>query len=251
MNEIAVFSDTHGNLAALQAVLDDIQKRKITEIYCLGDFVGKGPSVNETMDLCKKHCTKSVLGNWDDFLLFSPRDEMPIRWYRERISEENRDYLLSLPRVFDFYLSGRVVRMFHAHPFDIYKRLYKFDDLRHIEEMFDFSTEDPEFSIKQRSDIVAYGDIHHAYLKDFGDRFLFNVGSVGNPLDSKDTSYVILKGDLHSKERSPYSIEFVRLPYDIEKTVKDVRACDMPFAEEYIFEITTGKFRRLMKEIDK
>lgn len=248
MNEIAIFSDTHGNLSALNAVLEDIKRHHITEIYCLGDFVGKGPMVNETIELCRQHCTRAVLGNWDDFLLYSPRDEMPIRWYREQISAENREYLLSLPRVFDFYLSGRIVRMFHAHPFDIYKRLYKFDDESHIREMFDFKDEDPEFSIKQRADIVAYGDIHHAYLKDFEDKFIFNVGSLGNPLDSKDSSYVILRGDLGSRAISPYSIEFVKVPYDISKTVQDVKNTDMPLSKEYIFEITTGKFRLLMKE---
>ncbi|MDO4793435.1 MAG: metallophosphoesterase family protein [Filifactor alocis] len=248
LTEIAVFSDTHGNLPALKAVLEDIKKRRISEIYCLGDFVGKGPTVNETIDLCRTHCTRAVLGNWDDFLLYSPRDEMPIRWYRNRISKENEAYLRSLPRVFDFYLSGKVVRLYHAHPFDVYKRLYKFDDPSHIEEMFDFSLKDEEFSIKKKADIAGYGDIHHAYLKDFGGRFLFNTGSLGNPLDSKDPSYVILRGELHDDRPSSYSLEFVRVPYDIEQTVADVRNTDMPSSEDYIFEIRTGKFRMLRKK---
>lgn len=248
MIEIAVFSDPHGNLPALKAVLNDIKKRNITEIYCLGDFVGKGPTVNATIELCRTHCVKAVLGNWDDFLLYSPRDEMPIRWYRDEISKENEDYIRSLPRVIDFYLSGKVIRLFHAHPFDVYKRLYHFENREHVEEMFDFSPTNEEFSIKKRADIVGYGDIHHAYFKDFDGRFLFNAGSVGNPLDSVDSPYVILRGELHSEKESTYSVELVRVPYDIEQTVKDVQNSQMPLAEDYIFEIRTGKFRMLREK---
>lgn len=243
MNKIAIFSDTHGNLPALEAVLEDIQKRNIHEIYCLGDFVGKGPKPNETIALCKKYCTQSILGNWDDFLLYSPRDEMPIRWYRDIINEESRSYLASLPKVTDFFLSGKAVRLYHAHPFDVYKRLYQLDDASHVNEMFLYDETNSEFSIKKNADIVGYGDIHYVFQKAFDGRILFNTGSTGNPLDSKDAPYVILNGEKDNPSPAPFSIEFVRVPYDVAQTVKDVKSTDMPQQEEYLFEITTGRYR--------
>ena len=51
MDNIAIFSDIHGNIPALEAVLEDIEKRAISTIYCLGDFIGKGPNPNETIAL--------------------------------------------------------------------------------------------------------------------------------------------------------------------------------------------------------
>ena len=172
MDNIAIFSDIHGNIPALEAVLEDIEKRAISTIYCLGDFIGKGPNPNETIALCKKYCTQSILGNWDDFLLYSSKDGMPISWYRQIISEESKEYLASLPKVIDFYLSGHIVRLFHAHPFDLYKRLYQLTDQEHIDEMFLYEKDNPEFSIQKNADIVGYGDIHYSFQKSFQKRIL-------------------------------------------------------------------------------
>ncbi len=243
MDNIAIFSDIHGNIPALEAVLEDIEKRAISTIYCLGDFIGKGPNPNETIALCKKYCTQSILGNWDDFLLYSSKDGMPISWYRQIISEESKEYLASLPKVIDFYLSGHIVRLFHAHPFDLYKRLYQLTDQEHIDEMFLYEKDNPEFFIQKNADIVGYGDIHYSFQKSFQKRILFNTGSVGNPLDGTTAPYVILHGELHNPELEPFSMEFVRVPYDNERAVKNAEQSDMPQKEDYIFEIKTGIFR--------
>lgn len=243
MDKIAIFSDVHGNIPALEAILEDIEKRAISTIYCLGDFVGKGPNPNETIALCKKYCTQSVLGNWDDFLLYSPKDGMPISWYRQVISEESKDYLASLPKVIDFYLSGRIVRLFHAHPFDLYKRLYQLTNQEHIDEMFLYEGGNPEFTIQKNADIVGYGDIHYSFQKSFQKRILFNTGSAGNPLDATTSPYVILHGELNNPTDAPFSMEFVRVPYDNELAVKYAEQSEMPQKEDYIFEIKTGIFR--------
>ena len=65
MEKIAIISDIHGNLPALEAVLHDIKRRGITRIFCLGDLVGKGPSSAEVVDLIKQTCEAVVQGNWD------------------------------------------------------------------------------------------------------------------------------------------------------------------------------------------
>jgi protein phosphatase len=76
-------------------------------------------------------------------------------------------------------------------------------------------------------------------------RMLFNTGSVGNPLDMTLSSYAILTGELNSKFLSGTSIEFVRVPYDIERAVADAyNAQNLPDLEEYIGEITACKYKR-------
>ena len=68
----AIISDIHGNLEALEAVLADIDSREISEIYCLGDIIGYGPNPRECIDLVRKSCQKSLLGNHDQAALFDP-----------------------------------------------------------------------------------------------------------------------------------------------------------------------------------
>ena len=65
---IAVISDIHGNLSALEAVMEDIGKRKADMIVCLGDLIGKGPSTKEVIDICRNECDVIVKGNWEDFI---------------------------------------------------------------------------------------------------------------------------------------------------------------------------------------
>lgn len=64
MDQIALISDIHGNLPALELVLADIRARGIEQIYCLGDLVGKGPNPSEVVDICQEVCTGIVQGNW-------------------------------------------------------------------------------------------------------------------------------------------------------------------------------------------
>ena len=67
--EAAFLSDVHGNLPALEAVLADLSHRGITEVYFLGDVLGKGPAVGEVISLLRARCTGAVYGNWDKLVL--------------------------------------------------------------------------------------------------------------------------------------------------------------------------------------
>jgi predicted phosphodiesterase len=102
--KIAVISDVHGNLEALQAVLTDIAAQGIASIYCLGDIVGYGPEVNECCALVKQHCAVSLLGNHDDAVLgrtptddFNAYAEEAIAYTRRVIHPGHLAYLASLP----------------------------------------------------------------------------------------------------------------------------------------------------------
>ena len=80
---IALISDVHGNLTALEAVLADIDARGITRIFNLGDYVGKGHRGREVVDLCRERCEVNILGNWDDFLPHPGRefDNDALQWW--------------------------------------------------------------------------------------------------------------------------------------------------------------------------
>lgn len=69
MERIAIISDIHANVVALEAVLEDIGKRKIDRIFCLGDIVLKGASPCEVVDIVRKKCEIVVKGNCDDLVV--------------------------------------------------------------------------------------------------------------------------------------------------------------------------------------
>lgn len=243
MDRIAVISDIHGNLTALEAVLDDIRQREIRRIICLGDLVGKGPRSREALYRCLDVCETVVQGNWDDFV---SRDnfEPSVSWYRDQLGREGLLLLRELPGQTTFFLSGRLVRLFHAHPTSLFKRVYFNGAIGQKESMFEPPTLPGTLAIPQISDLVGYGDIHHAYIESFSMKTLFNCGSVGNPLDLTQASYAVLEGKLGSCNYAPYSISFCRVQYDIEREIRAATASGMPFLEPYVRELRTAKYSR-------
>lgn len=243
LERIAVISDVHGNLTALEAVLADIESRGIERIINLGDCAGKGPRGSEVVDRCQEACSINIRGNWDEDL---PRcrdtasEEM--LWWRDELRQDQRDWLCTLPRSHDLLLSGRGIRLFHASATSPRVRVRANHSPEEFAGMFAntaMTGEGPEPSV------VGYGDIHTTYLKTEGARTLLNVGSVGNPLDEPVPSYVILEGGVDAPEPAPFGLHVVRVPYDIEAEIGVAEALGMPALMPYAIELRTSVYRRL------
>jgi protein phosphatase len=244
MEQIALIADIHGNIPALETVLSDIRRRGIRRIICLGDLVGKGPYSDKAVDICREECELTIRGNWDDFI---HRDiDIPVMtWHRQRLGQERLDYLKSLPNKYDFYLSGRRVRLFHASQAGVDHRVHMWaSDEDHLS-MFTNTAFTGNFFTP---DTVGYADIHMTYSKNMEGKVLFNTGSVGNPLDEPFAAYVILEGNYRDKKSGPFSLVIVRLPYDIELAVKQAKDEDMPELEPYADELRTAIFRGITPE---
>jgi diadenosine tetraphosphatase ApaH/serine/threonine PP2A family protein phosphatase len=93
--------------------------------------------------------------------------------------------------------------------------------------------------------VVGYGDIHEAFVEGGGGRTLFNVGSVGNPLDEPVPSYVVLEGIVDEPEPAPFGIQVVRVPYDVEPEISVAARLGMPALEPYAVELRTALHRGL------
>lgn len=237
MDRIAIISDIHGNMPALEAVLQDIKSREIKDIICLGDIAGKGPSAVEAVDKIREICSIVIKGNWDYFISESANTEIAL-WNKEKLGEERIEYFKSLPIYTEFFISGKLIRLCHADPNDLLHRVYSFSPEEERLKLFNT----PGGSTEQ-CQVVGYGDIHGAYISNFCGKTLFNVGSVGNPLEMTQASYGILEGELNSKEKSSLSICLARVPYDIEKAVKQAKDSGMPEMEAYVKELRTAKYR--------
>ncbi len=250
MEKIAIISDIHSNIVALEAVLQDIEKRNIKRIFCLGDLVLKGSSPCEVVDIIKKKCEIVVKGN-GDYGAINPEGSKHKEWYHNILGKERIEYLNSLPMYQDIYISGSHIRMFHATKNDFNYRIFDIDPIEKKMKMF----EDENNNIP---DIVLYGDIHKQYMQKLQNKTIINVGSIGNTVESpnydetitnmEETTqayYCILEGKYNSKEKSSISIQFVRVPYDIEKEIELAKKNHSPSIEKYILELTKAKYRRI------
>ena len=207
----ALISDIHGNLEALEVVLNDIQAQGISEIYCLGDIIGYGPNPRECIDRVIEHCTVTLLGNHDQGAMFDPDGfnvgaERAIFWTREQLeapadrenNEKRWEFLGELPRShrngpFLFvHGSPRNPLSEYIFPEDIYnhrkmERLFQlvdrycFQGHTHVPGVF---TEGFQF--------FAPEEIDNEYTLGEG-KLMINVGSVGQPRDGDNRAcYVIL-----------------------------------------------------------
>ncbi|MGU3470519.1 metallophosphoesterase family protein [Paenibacillus sp. D51F] len=237
MDRIAIISDIHGNMPALEAVLGDISRRGIGRIVCLGDLIGKGPGSAEAVDRIRSSCEAVIKGNWDDFI--SKESELEfIRWHQTRLGEERLRYLAGLPFFAEYVLSGRLIRLLHASPESVYKRVQPWDSKETRLAMFE-----PPLGEAERADVLGYGDIHQAYVQHLNGRMLFNCGSVGNPLDMTQASYAVLEGSRQADSTAPFSLQLIRVPYDIEEAVRLALEAGMPDTAAYTLELRTGRYR--------
>lgn len=235
MEKIAIISDIHGNLPALDAVMTDIKKRKINRIFCLGDIAGKGPAPLDAVEEIRNNCEVVLMGNWE-YLIAGNQDCDLFKWQKAHLTTEQLDFIKGLPMYHEFYFSGRLTRLCHAAPFSVFHRVQPIAATEDKLTLFT-GVEGGE------CDILGYGDIHRAYKENICGKRIFNAGSVGNPLDITKASYAIIEGEYNSKEYADFSIEIVRIPYDIEKAVKEALSSDMPEIDLYISELRTAIFR--------
>jgi predicted phosphodiesterase len=247
VDKIAVISDVHGNITAFDAVIADIRARGIEQIYNLGDVVGKGPCPGAAIDRSREVCQVVVRGNWDDWIL-NEREMIAATWQYDQIGAARRAYLKELPDVHDFWLSGRRVRLYHASQKGIYHRVRAWAPYETHQAMFE-NTNFTGFG-NPAPDIVGYGDIHNAYMHSLDQKVLFNVGSVGNPLDLPMASYAILSGTMNSETPAPFCVDFVRVVYDIEAEVELAYRCGVPEADAYAVELRTCVYRGRPKASD-
>ncbi|MBV1853632.1 metallophosphoesterase family protein [Catellatospora tritici] len=243
LDRIALISDVHGNLTALEAVLDDIDARGITRIFNLGDYVGKGPRGREVVDLCRERCEVNILGNWDDFLPDPSRtfDSPALAWWLGQLSPGQGEWLRALPFSHDFVISGRRVRLFHASSTSVHKRIRFDHDEQEFLSLFENTPATGDGPVPT---VVGYGDTHDPYYEvDRWRRTVFNTGSVGNSMDDPTPVYVILEGVYGSAAEAPFSIQFVRVPYDVEAELAAARDLGMPEYGGYESELRHGIYR--------
>ncbi|MCI4669477.1 MAG: metallophosphatase family protein [Bacteroidia bacterium] len=245
--KIALFSDVHGNIPALMAVLEDMKKQHVDQIYCLGDLVSYAPFPNEVVEEIRRRYIPTIAGNHDEAIGFDPEDD-GIRYKisegmksgavsrfltNQLISTENRAYLKGLPRHMhiEFRHGEEQINLLlvHGSPRRINEYLFEAHDEKDLVELMR----------SRNAHIMAFGHTHkpfHRILNDGKGTFLhaINTGSVGKPKDGNpDACYVIVElgDDVSLLNPEGLRVEFIRVPYDIESVAKAIEEGQFP--DEY------------------
>ena len=238
----AIISDVHGNLEALRAVLEDIDRQQVDAIYCLGDVVGYGPNPCECVNLVRERCSMVLLGNHDQGALFDPDGfnvgaEKAIRWTRAQLEQHDRlprnasdpltDFLGELPRTHVegdlLFVHGSARRPLdeYVFPEDIYNPLkmehifelfgkYCFQGHTHIPGIF---TTAPDFISPL---VPKSGPNQEQRLALPSGKAMVNCGSVGQPRDGDSRAcYLILEDD---------SVRYRRIEYPCDVTCRKIHA---------------------------
>jgi len=191
MRRIAIFSDIHGNLTALDEVLADIAGAGISESYCLGDLIGYGPDPSGVIERLRGAGIPTIPGNYDDgvasrrgscgcyYATDAAREngERSYDFTDGVITETDARWLLSLPREIRFEVDGARILLVHGSPRKINEYLLLDRTSRQLARL----------ALAAEADIVCHGHIHIPYHRSFESegRTLHYVssGSVGKPKD--------------------------------------------------------------------
>ncbi len=238
----ALLSDIHANLPALRAVLADIDRRtNIDATYHLGDLTGYAPWPNEVVALLRERGIPGIAGNYDSTVATdykhcgcradSPREEelshLSYEWTRSHVTTATKTYLAQLPFRIDIrplggHVSGPTVTLVHGN--QTLNTVYVTEDRP------DSFLEKMSRDVGARAgDVVCFGHTHKPWQRLVGGVHFVNTGSVGRPKDGDSRAcYGLL-----SLEAAGVTIEFVRVPYDVEEAARAIRQSELPdeFAE--------------------
>jgi putative phosphoesterase len=236
MERVAVITDIHANLPALEAVLEHIEERGVDAIYCGGDLVGYGPHPNEVCALIEDRGIPTIYGNYDYAIGRDEEDcgcayrdqhdrelgQQSIAWTLEHTDERSKAFMRGLPFDLRFELGGRRVRLVHGSPRKVNEYLFEDKPARTFERI----------AAGADCDVLVFGHTHQPWVREYGGVLFVNCGSVGKPKDGDPrAAFALLES-----EGEGVAARIERVEYDAESVGREVAAAGLPseYAEKLV-----------------
>ena len=245
--KIALFSDIHANLPALEACLKSIEELKPDAVYCLGDLVGYNIWPNEVIHEIRMRGIPTIAGNYDQGIGLSSDDcgcgyktepekdmgKISISYTNSVVKPDERAYLRTLPAhiKIEFQLNRDKLNLLlvHGSPRKINEYLFEDRDEKSLLRIME----------QADADIMCFGHTHKPYQRILPAgqievshyRHAVNIGSVGKPKDGNPKGcYVLLTIQENSSitRKDSIQVEFIRFDYDIEKAARAVENSPLP-----------------------
>lgn len=231
--KIALIGDLHGNFVATQAMEAELRRQGAEEIWFLGDAVGKGPQNAQTCDWVRANCSLCIGGNWDYGIGGKEFPEDGYFW--QQLGPQRMDWLRTLPRETDAWISGVHFRLFHGRP--VTPLLSVQDDKALFAQVFRANGE-------TYSGII-FADSHRPFVRTLNDGYALNTGSVGNSMGVPRAHALLMDGEVGSHVSAPLSMTILSVPYDNQAAAEIARKDDqLPHRESFIREVLTGIYSR-------
>lgn len=246
--KIALLSDIHANLPALDAVLKSIDAHRPDQIYCLGDLVGYAPWPNEVVEAIRRRNIATIAGNYDQGVgensddcgcAYQNEDQerqgvASITYTNEVMAADHRRWLRTLPRHIRLQLGEDAdfsVLMVHGSPRRINEYLFEDRPERSMRRLM----------ARSEADVMLFGHTHKPYHRVFEDdegedgavrfRHAINTGSVGKPKDGDPRACWVLldvEKQPEATDRESVSAAFIRVSYDVEEAARGVEESPLP-----------------------
>jgi putative phosphoesterase len=228
VQRVAVITDIHANLAALEAVLDALDRAAVDAVYCGGDLVGYGPHPNEVCALIEQRAIPTIYGNYDHAIARDREDcgcayrdrhdrelgQRSVAWTLQHTSERSKAFLRGLPFDRRFELGGSRVRLVHGSPRKVNEYLFADKPARTFERI----------AAGADCDVLVCGHTHRPWVREYGGVLFANSGSVGKPKDGDPrAAFALLRLD---RDRPVADIE--RVDYDAQAVGREVAAAGLP-----------------------
>ncbi len=233
--KLAIISDIHSNLEALEAAMQDIKTQNVSAIYCIGDLVGYGANPNEVIDLLQRNNVKCLMGNHDyaclnqqsmDDMIRNARNS--IAYTKRELTPESFEVLKNLPGFISenriFLTHGLPPALFHEY-LDMQSNIELKQAFLSFKEQVAIVGNTHLFEVVELTDkgkIEQYEFDHSTLDLKPKSRYLISAGSVGQPRDdNREAGYLIYDTEIKQVTKRTFL-------YDVELTIKKIKAAGLP-----------------------
>jgi len=236
MQRVAVITDIHANLPALEAVLARVDELGVDGLYCGGDLVGYGPHPNEVCALLAERAIPTIYGNYDYAIArdledcgcayITPHDrelgQQSVDWTLAHTDQAGKDYMRGLPFDLRFAVGATSVHLVHGSPRKVNEYLFEDKPPRLYERL----------AAAEEADTLVFGHTHKPWVHEYGGVLFVNCGSVGKPKDGDPRgAFAVLDA-----EGSGVRVRIERVEYDAAAVAREVAAAGLPseFADKLV-----------------
>jgi putative phosphoesterase len=236
MQRVAVITDIHANLAALEAALRRLDELDVDGVYCGGDLVGYGPHPNEVCGLIAERAIPTIYGNYDYAIArdledcgcayVTPRDrelgQQSVDWTLAHTDERSKAFMLALPFDLRFAVGESQVHLVHGSPRKVNEYLFADKPATLYERL----------AGAEEGDVLVFGHTHKPWVHEYGEVLFVNCGSVGKPKDGDPRGAFALLEAADEGVR----VRIERVEYDAAAVAREVAAVGLPseFADKLV-----------------
>jgi putative phosphoesterase len=233
---VAVITDIHANLPALQAALARIDELGISTIFCGGDLVGYGPHPNEVCALIEEREIPTIYGNYDYAIARDLDDcgcayitaedralgQRSVAWTLEHTDQRSKDFMRELPFDLHFPVGLTDVHLVHGSPRKVNEYLFEDKPARLYERL----------AAAEEERALVFGHTHKPWVHEYGGVLFINCGSVGKPKDGDPRgAFAVL-----TPSGAAVEVRIERVAYEAAAVAREVRRSGLPteFADKLV-----------------